>query len=368
MAGIYIHIPFCKKRCIYCDFFSSTDTRNIEKYVAALCEELRERKDYLQGKTIETVYFGGGTPSQLQAESLEMIFDTIRTDLHPSAEITLEVNPDDITPSYIHSIKHLPFNRISVGIQSFDDRELLFLNRRHNSETATEAVKLLQKNGFENISIDLIYGIPEQTPAIWKANIQKAIALNVQHISAYHLTYEEGTPLFALLEQKQITPVDEALSLHFFETLIDILTDAGFEHYEISNFAQPGFRSKHNASYWNGTHYLGAGASAHSYNGVSRQWNQRIGTADYRTKGFEMEILDEKTAYNDFVLTRLRTKEGIDLNELESLFGENQKNYCLKQSRKYIENQMMEQANEHLRLTRKGVFVSDGVICDVMAV
>jgi oxygen-independent coproporphyrinogen-3 oxidase len=366
VAGIYIHIPFCRKRCIYCDFFSSTDTKEKEEYVNELCRELRERKDYLHGQTVETVYFGGGTPSQLTAENFDKIFDAMEIDFNQSIEVTLEVNPDDITLPYIDSIRPLPFNRISMGIQSFNDKELSFLNRRHDSETAIRAFKLLQKNDFENISIDLIYGIPGQTPAIWKENIRKAIALNVPHISAYHLTYEEGTPLFTLLEQKRTTPVDEILSLHLFDILIDTLTGAGFEQYEISNFAKPGFRSKHNSSYWNGTHYLGIGASAHSYNGVSRQWNPRIGGANYRANGFEMEIIDEKTAYNDFVLTHLRTMEGINLHELESLFGENTKTHCLKQSQKYIENRMLEQVNNHLRLTRKGIFISDSIISDIM--
>jgi oxygen-independent coproporphyrinogen-3 oxidase len=375
MAGIYIHIPFCKKRCIYCDFFSSTEGEKKAQYAEAICEELQDRKDYLQGQTIETIYFGGGTPSQLSASDFEKIFHTLSSfALHPSPkEITLEANPDDLTPDYLNSIKHLPFNRISLGIQSFDDKELQFLNRRHDARSAIAAVQLLQQEGFDNISIDLMYGLPGQTPEIWKETLRQAIALNVQHISAYHLIYEENTPLFTLLEQKKITPIDEELSVQLFEILIDTLTAAGFEHYEISNFAKSGYRSRHNSAYWTGAHYLGIGASAHSYNGISRQWNKKTLDAGYWVQGArckvqddELEIMDEKTAYNDFIITRLRMMEGIDIVELISLFGEKNETYCLEQARKYIENQLLEIENNHLRLTRKGIFVSDGIMGDLM--
>jgi oxygen-independent coproporphyrinogen-3 oxidase len=369
MAGIYIHIPFCKKRCLYCDFFSSTNMEEKEKYVDALCKELKNRKDYLQGQTIETIYFGGGTPTQLQAGDFEKIFDAMAdSGLYPlkKAEITLEANPNDITPHYLDTIRHLPFNRISLGIQSFDDKELHFLNRRHSADSAIQSIRLLQENGFENISIDLMYGLPEQNPAIWEKTLRKAINLNVQHISAYHLIYEENTSLFSLLEQGLVTPVEEELSVQFFEMLIDTLAESGFEHYEISNFAKPGYRSKHNSSYWTGIHYLGIGASAHSYNGISRQWNKKALGAAYEAQKSDREIIDEKTAYSDFIITRLRMMEGINLVELISLFGEEKKEYCLKQAQKYIRNQLLEIKNSHLRLTRKGLFVSDGIMSDLL--
>jgi oxygen-independent coproporphyrinogen-3 oxidase len=365
MAGIYFHIPFCKQRCLYCDFFSSTESRKKEKYVDALCEELAEKKAYLR-EPVKTIYFGGGTPSLLSSADFEKIFHT----LHPiygedeNREITLEANPDDVTLAYLESIKHLPFNRFSLGIQSFDDKELQLLNRRHDAQSAIWAVERLQQAGYGNISIDLMYGLPGQDLKIWKKNLRQAINLQVQHISAYHLTYEEGTPLYRRLKAGGIASVDEELSNRLFEMLIDTLTAAGFEHYEISNFAKTGFQSRHNSSYWNGTHYLGIGASAHSYNGFSRQWNKR--TLDYRTSDCEIEMLDEKMAYNDFVITRLRTMKGMDLNELVTLFGESRKTYCLQQAHKFILNGLLNYKNNFLRLTRKGIFISDGVMSDLM--
>ena len=332
-----------------------------------LCVELIERKDYLQ-EAVETVYFGGGTPTLLSSADFEKIFHTLHFIYgeDKNREITLEANPDDLTSIYLESVRHLPFNRISVGIQSFDDKELQLLNRRHDAQTAIRAVRRLQQAGYNNISIDLIYGLPGQHPDIWNQNLRQAIDLQVQHISAYHLTYEEGTPLHRQLKKGSLTPVDEELSNRSFEILIDTLTSTGFEHYEIANFARPGFQSRHNASYWNGTHYLGIGASAHSYNGFSRQWNKKILTPDYRAPDYEIEILDEKTAYNDFVITRLRTMKGMNTDELAMLFGGSRKTYCLQQARKSITNGFLQYENNHLRLTRKGIFISDSIMSDLM--
>ena len=379
MAGIYFHIPFCKTRCIYCDFFSSTSMKEKEWYVDALCKEISLQSDYLKGESTETIYFGGGTPSQLTAEDFKKIFTQIKVS-YPSAlskpdemEITLEANPDDLTIEYLDSLKDLPFNRISLGIQSFQDSELDFLNRRHTAQSAIEAVRLCQVAGFNNISIDLMYGLPGQTMVIWKENLHHALALDIQHISAYHLIYEEGTPLYNQSEKKQINPIDEKLSVEMFETLIDTLTESGFEHYEISNFARKGYRSRHNSSYWDGTHYLGIGASAHSYNGVSRQWNvssipeyiRSISLGD-NSQISETEKIDEKTAYNDFILTRMRTMEGMNFTELSSVFGKEKADYCIQHAKKYIDTQMLEIKEDHLMLTRKGIFVSDSIMSDLM--
>jgi oxygen-independent coproporphyrinogen-3 oxidase len=389
MAGIYFHIPFCKTRCLYCDFFSSTDINEKEKYVDALCQELLERKSYIKGHSIDTIYFGGGTPSQLPAKDFEKIFKLLPKELGARCkvqgdtimkvpnrapctvhrvpiEVTLEANPDDITPEYLESLKNLPFNRISLGIQSFHDDELKFLNRRHDAQSAIRAVQLCQEKGFENISIDLMYGLPNQSMKRWKSTIRQAIDLNIQHLSAYHLIYEEGTKLYELVEQGQVHPVDEELSVQLFEILIDTLTDAGFEHYEISNFAKPGYHSRHNSAYWNGTPYLGIGASAHSYNGTSRQWNKKVHGAGYTVHEPEVEILDEKAVFNDFIITRLRTMKGISLDELQALFGEEKKVYCLKQAQKFLSNQLLEIVDNQLRLTRKGIFVSDGIMSELM--
>jgi oxygen-independent coproporphyrinogen-3 oxidase len=367
LSAIYIHIPFCKQRCSYCDFFSSTESRKKEKYIETLCEEIVERKDYLH-EPVETIYFGGGTPSLLTSPDFEKIFNTLHL-IHGedrSREITLEANPDDLTPNYVKSIKHLPFNRISLGIQSFNDYELHLLNRRHDAQSATKAVELLQQAGYGNISIDLIYGIPNQNHDIWKETLHQAIDLRIQHISAYHLTYEEGTTIDKQLKEGNLTPVDEEVSNRMFEILIDTLQASGFEQYEISNFARPGFQSRHNSSYWNGTHYLGIGASAHSYNGFSRQWNKKTLLRDYKPTENEIEIIDGKNAYNDFVITRLRTMKGIDLDELTVLLCESRRVYCLHQAQKHIAGGVLKLEDNFLRLTRKGIFVSDGIMSDLL--
>lgn len=380
MAGIYIHIPFCKTRCIYCDFYSSTtmEHRSVvankkTQYIEALCKELELRKDYLEGEEIQTVYFGGGTPSQLSADDFIRLLATLEMTVERSEkpnEITIEVNPDDITPEYLKSLSSFPFNRISIGIQSFNNVELRFLNRRHNAEKAIQAVRICQDYGFPNISIDLMYGLPNQTLRIWEETLNRALDLNVQHISAYHLIYEEGTKLYGLLKQKKVKSMDEDLSVEMFSRMIDLLEANGFEHYEISNFAKPGFISQHNSSYWNGTHYLGIGASAHSFNGKSRHWN--VSDIDEYIKNInlgqlpaETEIIGEKEAYNDFILTRMRTIPGVDLNELETLHGKEKKTYCLQQAQKYIQNETLLSENNFLRLTRKGIFISDGIMSDL---
>jgi len=368
MAGIYIHIPFCKQRCSYCDFFSSIENRMKDTYITALCKELVERKDYLNNEPIKTVYWGGGTPSVLQFNDFAKIFITLSVvfGFDFKREVTLEANPDDITPDFLPTIIYFDFNRISLGIQSFNDLELKLLNRRHDARSAIRAVKLLQKGGFENIGIDLMYGLPGQSLQSWEKTLRQAVDLNVQHISAYHLTYEEGTPLHNRLKEGGVAPVDEEMSNRMFEVLIDTLTAAGFEHYEISNFARRGFQSRHNTSYWNGTHYLGIGASAHSYNGFSRRWNRKTLTPNYWSSGFEVEVLDEKMKYNDFIITRLRMMKGINLKELTSLFDESRKAYCLQQAQKHIANGLLQCKGNYLRLTRKGIFISDSIMSDLM--
>ncbi|MDR0412994.1 MAG: radical SAM family heme chaperone HemW [Dysgonamonadaceae bacterium] len=370
MAGIYLHIPFCKTRCTYCDFFSSTNRNGKGEYIEALCTELHTRNDYLKGQPVETVYFGGGTPSQLEAKDFDRLFDTLYACRYLSVpadcEVTLEANPDDISREYLRSIRHLPFNRISLGIQSFDDRELQRLNRRHNAQSAVRAVGLCKEAGFTNISIDLMYGLPGQTPDAWRKNVRQAIEQQVQHISAYHLTYEEGTGLHKQMTQGRIRPVDEESSVEMFEALIDRLAEAGFEQYEISNFARPGYRSRHNSAYWSGAHYLGIGAAAHSYNGTSRQWNAKAAGADYLNHPPEREIINEKTANNDFIITRLRTTAGLNTGEIRDLFGAEEKDSCLKKAAKYLNAGTLELTGNRLRLTRKGLFLSDGIMSELM--
>ena len=255
MAGLYIHIPFCSKRCLYCDFFSSTDLHFQKPFIDALIREMELRQNYLKQEPLETVYFGGGTPSLLPPETFNRLFDAIERlfGLGQCKEITLEANPDDLTPDYVAALRDLPFNRISMGIQSFQDKDLVFLNRRHTCRQAIQAVERCQANGLEEISIDLIYGLPGQTQAEWENNLEEALKLAVPHISAYHLTYEEGTALYKLLAAGKITPAGEEQSVSFFATLIDRLTASGYQHYEISNFALSGHHARHNSSYWKGT-------------------------------------------------------------------------------------------------------------------
>ena len=375
MAGIYIHIPFCKRRCIYCDFFSTTRSEKKSAYVHALCRELEMRKDYLEGEDIETIYFGGGTPSQLSKEELEEIFTYIYKvySIRPNAEITLEANPDDLTPEYVEMLRQLPINRISMGIQTFQEETLKLLHRRHTARQAIEAFQRCREAGFHNISIDLMYGLPGETLETWKQDLQQAIALHPEHISAYHLIYEEGTALWNLKEQHRVEEADEELSLTLFSTLIDTLTQAGYQHYEISNFCLPELHSRHNSSYWTGKKYLGCGPSAHSYNGSSRQWN--VASLDHYIEGiisgkpdYEIEELDIYTRYNDFVITSIRTCWGMPLSHLRSEYGEELYRYCLRMAKPHLDEGVLEIHEDVLKLTRKGIFISDGIMSDLLFV
>lgn len=373
MAGLYIHIPFCTKRCLYCDFFSNTEMKYKEPYLSAVIRELELRKDYLEGEPVETIYFGGGTPSQLQAADFSRIFEAIHRlfDISPCAEITLEANPDDMTPGYVAGLQTLPFNRVSMGVQSFKEEDLRFLNRRHNREQALLAVDLCKKNGLENISVDLIYGLPGQTLEEWKQNLDTVIRLDIPHISAYHLIYEEGTALYKLKEAGKIIPVDEDLSVALFTSLIDQLTANGYLHYEISNFARPGMLSRHNSSYWIGKKYLGIGPSAHSYNGQNRQWNISslpgyLQAIDKGVPDIEIENLDINTRYNDFIITGLRTMWGIKFNEIQQQFGKDKLIYCQKQAAPYLKQGLLIEKDDTLTLSRNGIFISDSIMSDLL--
>lgn len=373
MAGIYLHIPFCKQRCIYCDFYSNTNLSYRHNYVSALSREAILRKNYIKGETVRTIYFGGGTPSLLRSADFDLLFKTLSDNynISPEAEITLEANPDDLSNEYIKLLRNLPFNRISIGVQSFNDNELNFLNRRHTSQKAADVVRQCQQTGFGNISIDLMYGLPGQTMEIWKQNLNRAIDLGIQHISAYHLIYEENTKLYRLLENGRVEDIDENLSVGMFSEMIDRFAKANFEHYEISNFAKKGFISKHNSSYWLGSKYLGLGSSAHSFDGKNRAWNisslkEYIAGIDSGQPKTTTEYLNENMRYNDFILTRLRTMWGIDLNELEQKFGLIKLKYCIQNTQKHINRKMVINYDNHLKLTREGIFISDDIMSDLM--
>lgn len=375
MAGLYIHIPFCAKRCLYCDFYSHTEMKYKTPYLDALVREMELRKVYLDGEPLETIYFGGGTPSQLSAPDFERLFEVIdrHFDVQACREITLEANPDDLTDAYVAALRDLPFNRISMGVQSFDAADLRFLNRRHTGPEAIRAIETCRVNGFENLSIDLIYGLPEQTEEGWKANIEQALALDIPHLSAYHLIYEEGTALYKLKESGKIAPVTEETSLRFFTLLIDSLEKAGYLHYEISNFARPGWFSKHNSAYWMGKNYLGLGPSAHSYDGQEREWN--VASLAAYIKGIEKgepalekEPLDLRTRYNDYIITRLRTMWGIDLFDLQAEFGQALRMYCEKQASPFVRQGLLQREGNRMTLTRRGIFISDGIMSDLLKV
>ena len=373
MAGIYLHIPFCKRRCLYCDFYSTTRDEMKHRYTAALCKELELRKSYIDGEPIETTYWGGGTPSQLSREDFEQVFETIHHiyKVSPDAEITIEANPDDLNDEYVSMLRTLPFNRLSMGIQTFNDESLSLLHRRHTAQQAIEAFRRCRDAGFNNISIDLMYGLPNETEQTWANDLEQAIEMRPEHISAYHLIYEEGTPLWKLREQHRVEEADEDLSVRLFTMLIHRLKEAGYQHYEISNFSLPGLHSRHNSSYWVGKKYLGCGASAHSFDGQSRQWNvasidRYIDAAENGTLDFEIEELDQATRYNDFVITAIRTCWGISLDKLKTDFGTRLYDYCLRMARPHIEQGTLQITDDTLRLTEQGIFVSDGIMSDML--
>ena len=373
MAGIYIHIPFCKKRCSYCDFYTEIAPKLIPSLVDAIVSELHLRKSYLQEESIKTIYFGGGTPSILSKSQFQKIIDTIYHlfVVEKNAEITFEANPDDLTPEFFSSISSLPFNRISIGIQSFDDDDLKRINRRHTAQEAIIAVNNAQRAGFTNISIDLIYGLPYQTVEGWVNQLDIALSLGIQHISAYGLTYEEGTQLWKQKEANEIEGVDDDTMNEMYAILLKKMDGNGFERYEISNFSLAGFRSRHNTSYWKQEPYIGVGPSAHSYNIKSRQWNiasitNYIKALNNNELFFEKEELTLFDKYNDYVMISLRTKEGIDLQKIESDFGTELANYCLKNIKTFIDSEKVDKIDSKLRLTPTGIQISNLILTELM--
>ncbi len=383
MAGLYIHIPFCRSRCVYCGFYSTTALELRQRYVNALCREMVLRTPPPTPPerewSLDTIYLGGGTPSQLTADQLRQLFIYINKvyPLASTSEITIEVNPDDVTVEFAAVLQQLPVNRVSMGIQTFDDQRLQFLHRRHTAHQAIEAVKILRAAGIKNISIDLMYGFPGESLKSWETDIDAALALNVEHLSAYCLMVEEGTELWRKVESGKWKENTEEAERGMYYTLIDHLEDAGYEHYEISNFAKKGFRSRHNSSYWNGTPYIGLGAAAHSYDVRSRSWNMAdintyIEGIEHDERRFEEELLDDDTRYNDAITVALRTKEGLNLDAL----SERHRDYCIKNARRYLDDGLLEltttdhngQHCHRIHLTRRGLFVSDMVMSDLIIV
>lgn len=374
MAGIYLHIPFCKQRCKYCAFYSSTKHSLRELYVNALCHELTTRRNYIK-EDIKTIYFGGGTPSLLTPGDLAKILDTIggNFEVTKDAETTIEANPDDLSTEYLEALLKLSFNRLSMGVQSFSDRQLQALGRRHDAQKARKAFLDARAAGFQNISIDLMFALPSSSGTEWQHSLQCATELSPEHISAYNLTYEEDTPLYNELQKGNIEQISEEENIAQFEQLMQAMENAGYRHYEISNFAKPGYESKHNSSYWNGTPYLGCGAAAHSYNGASRRWNisdieQYIIGIEKEQPLFQEEHLSIQEKYNDTILTRLRTSKGICTKDIQENFGSDIAAYMAKAAAPHIASGCLEQSQGCISLTRKGIFISDYIIRDLIMV
>ena len=368
MTGLYIHIPFCASRCVYCGFYSTTLPALRDAYVDALCQELTLRAEELPAdEAITTIYLGGGTPSQLTTDQLDRLFSYIyKVYRSQPVEVTMECNPDDITPAFADWIAQSPIDRISMGAQTFSDDRLRLLRRRHTAAEVRRATTLLRQAGIRNISIDLMFGFPGETLTDWEQDIDEALRLGVEHISAYSLMYEEGTTLHRWLSEGRIQEIDDDLSLRMYDCLVDRLTAAGYRHYEISNFALPQRESRHNSSYWRDVPYMGLGASAHSFDGRQRSWN----VADIETyiaaigrgeRPCTVEALDPDTHYEDVVLTSLRTAEGIDLAKIRRDFGSQRLDFLLAAADQDLRQGYLVREDDHLRLTRRGIYLSDGI-------
>ena len=382
MAGLYIHIPFCTQKCIYCDFMSGTNLSLRQDFVASLIAEMDHYLDFFASDPMRTIYFGGGTPSLLSVDELRLIYDAIacRWDISAVEEFTIECNPDDLSEEYLFQLRSLPINRLSIGVQSFCDDELLWLNRRHTSQEAFDAVRRAQKAGFENITIDLMFALPVQTLESLNYSISKALELDVQHISAYSLMFEPDSKITKLMESNRLEPLDEDVAADMFELLSTRLISAGYEQYEISNYAKQGFHSRHNSGYWHGMRYLGLGPSAHSFDGENRWYNiahtikynayfvDRHEIQDAKCVIRNIEILTEDERFNELVFTALRTKIGLDLQLIRLRFGDMCCDRLLRQAQKYIDAGNMHMSNNRLALTHSGIYISDSIISDFMIV
>ena len=371
MSGIYIHIPFCKQACHYCDFHFSTSMKKKEEMVLALVKELEFRKDEFQNEVVETIYFGGGTPSVLSIDDLRFLVDAVYQNYqvveHP--EITLEANPDDLNTEIIIQYANSPINRLSIGVQSFFEDDLQLMNRAHNSEEAKRCLAVATQH-FDNISIDLIYGMPNMSNKKWLKNIETALSFNISHISCYALTVEPKTALYKMIKSGIISNLDDDLAQQHFHILIDKLQENGFVHYELSNFGKPNYFSKNNTAYWLGKKYIGIGPSAHSFNGKSRSWNVSNNSiylkaiADNKVPS-EIEILSKTDQYNEYIMTGLRTIWGVSLERIETEFGSSYLEYLHHQAEKYISDNLLEVENNILKTTKKGKFLSDGIASDL---
>ncbi len=374
MAGIYIHIPFCKKACHYCNFHFSTQTQHIHSFVEALLNEIELRRDYIN-TPIQTIYFGGGTPSLLSAEQIRSIIEKLQLnfDLSNLQEFTLEANPDDININKLSEWNAIGINRLSIGIQSFQKESLAWMNRAHIVDQSHQAIQMAQDAGFNNISIDLIYGTPHYTKEHLLADLKIIEDYRIPHVSCYALTVEEKTALNSMIEKGKIENVKTEVQAEHFEIIVDYLNKIGFEHYEISNFAKPGNRSKHNSSYWKGIPYLGLGPSAHSFNGSSRQWNVAnnalyMQSLEKRALPFEIELLDQVAQYNEYMMISLRCMEGFDLKHIESSFGKAYSEHTQNVIQILAQKDIFEQKSTSYCLKKSAKFLADGIASEFFIV
>jgi oxygen-independent coproporphyrinogen III oxidase len=368
MAGIYLHIPFCRQACHYCDFHFSTSHKNKDEFVLSLLKEIELRRDYLQGEKIDTIYFGGGTPSLLSADEIARIIDRLQQfhDLSGVKEVTLEANPDDLTATYLRKLRHTAVNRLSIGIQSFRDQDLKLMNRAHDSKQAQRCVPEAADIGFENVTIDLIYGIPGLSQSDWQRNLETALLLPINHLSSYCLTVEPKTALAFQVNKGKVPAVNDDEAADQFDYLISFTEAAGMPWYEVSNFAKPGFESKHNSSYWTGARYLGLGPAAHSFNGKNRSWNVKsnagyIQQINENILPSEEETLTAEERFNEVVLTSLRTRKGLTLADIRKYGNENTLKSILEIARKKADRELLELGDEKIVLTRKGLLFADAI-------
>lgn len=367
MSGIYIHIPFCKQACFYCDFHFSTSLKKKDALISCLVKEIELRKEALNNQIVETIYFGGGTPSMLSAKEISLLIAAVYKHHTVVAlpEITLEANPDDLSEEKIIELSHTPINRLSIGVQSFFEKDLKLMNRAHSSSEAHTSLEIATRY-FENISIDLIYGIPGLTHEEWQQNIQTALGFNVSHISSYALTVEPKTALEKLIKKGKIEKVDDVLAQEQFFILRDLLEKANFVHYELSNFGKENYFSKNNTAYWLGKSYLGIGPSAHSFDGKQRSWNVRNNTQyikeiELNKLPIESEVLSVTDRYNEYVMTGLRTIWGVSLEKIKTDFGSKYVTYIQTESEKYIQQKLLYVEANTLKTTKEGAFLVDGI-------
>ena len=369
MSGIYIHIPFCKKACFYCDFHFSVSFKIKEKIITAICQELIIRKDFFDPKeTISSIYFGGGTPSVLSIKEIDEILGAVYShyNVEKNAEITFECNPDDLTQDYLRELKFVGINRLSIGVQSFNDEYLKWMNRSHDASQSKKSIEYGAEAGFNNITLDLIYGLPQLSNKEWSANLNEALSLPINHLSAYSLTMEENTPYIKLVNQgKYKKPSDDISSSHY-QILVQQTTDLGWEHYEVSSFCKPGNYSKHNSSYWSGNKYIGVGPSAHSYDGNSRYWNvsdnkSYLECISTKKRYFESEELTVSNRVNEYLLTGLRTKWGVDLELLSNKYDYNVMSLFEKNIKYWISLNWLEMKDSNMKLTNKGMLFADHI-------